>query len=462
MGDLKQTLNALQELKNLFKNYQQKLPPRIASFWGNSKFPIEALKQLNEILVENDLPVLLDERRFVKECFSKELDELFQLSESAHELVSNFEKKEQKQWGISTLKIRYNKIIGYYVEISKGMAHLAPKHYLRRQTLTNAERFSLEELNKLESRILNAKEHIIQKQKEIFNVLLQFLLKEARLILIWVHQTSFIDCMISFTEVAVQNKYIRPIIRDDGEMILKDSRHPVVEKIFKEEVFVPNDVHLNHKDRHLAILTGPNMSGKSTYIRQIGLIQIMAQTGSFVPASHAEIPLVDRIFTRIGAYDRLFKGESTFFVEMAECAKIFQHYTHNSLILLDEVGRGTSTFDGVSIAQAMLEFLNRDDGPRVKTLFATHFAELSELINSNRGIFGLSVQIIEENEHISFLRKIREGVTSKSYGIHVAQLAGVPIQVVSRAQEIMKKFEESTNINKKKKKEFEKKQLAMF
>ena len=442
LGDIKKTLEALKALKYFIGDSQKKLPPGIADFWDNTKFPSDILERLQNTLVENELPPLLDERRFVKEGFSEELDELFTLSGSTHKLISNFEKAEQKKWGISTLKIRYNRVIGYYIEISKGVAHLAPKHYLRRQTLTNAERFTLDELNEFESRVLNAKEHIIEKQKKIFDELNESLLAETSCILQWNHQASLIDCIVSFAEVAIKNKYIRPSMRNDDKLILKNSRHPVVEEIFKEEVFVANDIYIDPDGDHLAILTGPNMSGKSTYIRQIGLIQIMAQAGSFVPASHAELPLVDRIFTRIGAYDRLSKGESTFFVEMSECAKIFQHYTRRSLLLLDEVGRGTSTFDGVSIAQAMLEFFNQKTNPRAKILFATHFTELSELINPNQGIFGLTIQVIEKNGHITFLRKIKKGVTSKSYGIHVAKLAGVPDEIISRAQNIMQKFEE--------------------
>ena len=447
LGELRQTLMIFQELRQLLKSDQgelpEKLPERLASFWLNSDFPQGALGLLQKTLVKDALPPLLDERRFVKEGFSHELDELFELSGSARLLVSDFEKKEQKRWGISTLKVRYNRMIGYHIEISKGMAHLAPEHYLRRQTLTNAERFTLGELSELENRILNAKDHITEKQKKIFDELLGELLKEEGLILAWANEASFLDCIASFAEVAVQNKYIRPTLRDDGDLILKDSRHPVVEAVHREEVFVPNDVHLDQNKRHLAILTGPNMSGKSTYIRQIGLIQIMAQVGSFVPASYAEVSLVDRIFTRIGAYDRLFKGESTFFVEMSECARIFQNYTSQSLILLDEVGRGTSTFDGVSIARAMLEFFNQDEERRAKTLFATHFTELSELINTEKGIFGLTVQVMEEGGHITFLRKIREGVTSKSYGIHVARLAGVPHEVVVRAGVLMQSLEKN-------------------
>ena len=456
LGSLLQTLQALQKIKNLFEQNNatdQVLHPILKKEWLNNKgefpheeFPHEVLKRLETTLFTQDLPPLLDERRFVKEGFSEELDQLFHLAGSAHKVMSDFEKKEQAKWGISTLKIRYSRMIGYYIEISKGLASKAPEHYKRRQTLTNAERFTLDDLIELESKILNAKEKVIVKQKEIFDELITYILSQTDIIIKWAYKVYFLDVIISLTEVAIKNKYVRPTIREDGELILKNSRHPVVESLFKEEIFVSNDAHLNQTKRHLAILTGPNMSGKSTYIRQIGLIQIMAQIGSFVPASQAELSLVDRIFTRIGAYDRLFRGESTFFVEMLECAKIFRNYTKDSLILLDEVGRGTSTFDGVSIARSMLEYLNhsfsnQDKESRAKTLFATHFTELADLINQEKGIIGLTVGVVEENNQITFLRKIKEGVASKSYGIYVANLAGVPVEIIARAQQVLEGLE---------------------
>ena len=444
LGGLFQSLQSIRKLISIFRGYEKNLPELLRVSWLEPEFPEKLLNILEETLFLEELPPLLDERRFVKAGFSQELDDMFFLSESTHKILAEFEKKERSRWNINTLKIRYNKVIGYYIEVSKGLTGKAPSHYLRRQTLVNGERFTTQELDELESKILNAKENIVQKQKEIFDRLTAEVLNNVDSLRRWAYAVSYLDTLFSFAESAISNNYVRPEINIHGELKLKQSRHPVVENLFKEESFVPNDVHLNHDNRHLAILTGPNMSGKSTYIRQVGLIQIMAQSGSFVPASQAEIPLVDRIFTRIGAYDRLSKGESTFYVEMSECAKIFQHYTKDSLILLDEVGRGTSTFDGVSIARAMLESLNSQRDKKPKILFATHFAELSEMIDPNNGIFGLTVQVMEEKDKIIFLRKIIEGVTSKSYGIYVAKLASVPNEVIRRAEELVNSLEQKS------------------
>ena len=441
-GHLYISLKNIRQMVSVFKDFTKSLPERLKKLWLEQKFPEQLLNTLEMSLVLEDLPPLLDERRFVKPGFSRELDEIFFLSESIHKILAEYEKNERNKYGVNTLKVRYNKVIGYYIEISKGLASKAPPHYIRRQTFTTGERFTTKELEELGSKILNSQENIINKQKEIFEWLRQQTLDYVDTLRNWSHNVSYLDVMLSFAESAVVNRYTRPELDTTGKLKLIASRHPVVEHLFKRENFVPNDADLNLYDRHLAILTGPNMSGKSTYIRQIGLIQIMAQVGSFVPATKARISLVDRVFTRIGAYDRLHKGESTFYVEMSECAKIFQHYTKDSLILLDEVGRGTSTFDGVSIARAMLEHLNSQREQKPKILFATHFTELSEMIDPQKGICGFTVQVLEENDKITFLRKIKEGVASKSYGIYVAKLAGVPEEVIQRANEIISSLEQ--------------------
>ena len=444
LGSLVQSLQSIKEIISILKGKEAILPYLLKTDWLKAEFPQKLLSILKETLFMEKLPPLLDERRFVKQGFSQELDNVFFLSESTHKILAEFEEKERKKWGISSLKVRYNKLIGYYIEISKSLVQRAPDHYLRRQTLINGERFKTSKLDELESKILNAKESIIEKQKAIFLRLVEEILTDTDSLRNWAYIVSYLDVLISFAQSAILNRYNRPEINTHGLFSLKQSRHPVVENLFKQESFVPNDAELDLEDRHLAILTGPNMSGKSTYIRQIGLIQIMAQAGSFVPASQANLPLVDRIFTRIGAYDRLSKGESTFYVEMSECAKIFQHYTKNSLILLDEVGRGTSTFDGVSIARAMLEFLNSQKKKKAKILFATHFTELSEMINPKKGIFGLTVQVLEEGGKVIFLRKIIEGAASKSHGIYVARLAGMPHEIIQRAMGLISSLEQNS------------------
>ncbi|MDH5717834.1 MAG: DNA mismatch repair protein MutS [Spirochaetia bacterium] len=441
LGMVYHTLKSISEIQTTI-NKEKNIPPYILKNWKfENAYPENLNEELENALYLENLPPLLDERRFVNPGYSSVLDELFEINESAHHILKKFESDERKKWDISTLKIKYNKVIGYYIEISRGLAEKAPSAYVRRQTLVNAERFTCEELKELENKILNAKDDILTLQKSIFNTLVQKVVLEIENLWQWGDRISYLDVFISFAETARKQQYIRPVMVEKGVLSLKDSRHPVVEEIFREEIFVPNDIELDNDNRHLAVLTGPNMSGKSTFIRQVGLIQILAQAGSFVPAKFAQIPVADRIFTRIGSFDRLFQGESTFYVEMSECARIFQNFTSQSLILLDEVGRGTSTFDGISIARAMIEYLNREDKGRPKTLFATHYAELSEMIEADKGIIGLTVQVLEEADKVVFLRKIIEGRADKSYGIHVAEMAGMPVEITARAVELLKELE---------------------
>ncbi len=444
LNGLYYSLKAIQNIKKCLNQFKKPLPQKLLMDWEEIPLKMNPLDILEDILYLEKLPSFLDERRCIRFGYSEKLDEAFRLSESAHEILAEFEANEKEKYNLSSLKIRHSRTIGYFIEISKIMASKAPKHYVKRQTLTNAERFTMKELTELEDRILNAKEKIIAMQKSIVDQLVKDILLYTKELRKWTSMVSFLDVMISFAEVAFQNNYVRPQIEEGDELILKSSRHPVVEALFKEEVFISNDVHLNSTNRHLAILTGPNMSGKSTFVRQVGLIQIMAQAGSFIPAESAHLTIVDRIFTRIGAYDRLFKGESTFYVEMLECARIFENYTVNSLILLDEVGRGTSTFDGVSIARAIIEYLNTNKKGKVKTLFATHFTELADIIEPENGIVGLTVEVIEEDEQVVFLRKITDGIADKSYGIYVAELAGLPKEIVLRASELLGKLESSS------------------
>lgn len=440
LGRITETLNAAEKITGLFRE-RNDLPSELARWQQPECFSAELHEELNRALHLEELPPVLDERRFVRSGYSATLDEFIELSESAHEILKQFEQSERKKHDIPTLKIKYNRVIGYFIEISKGAAEKAPAEYVRRQTLVNAERFTSEELKDLETRILNSKEEVIALQRGIFEQLRETVISHEDSLRKMAGMLSDLDVHLSFSECASRCRYIRPEMTEGSELILKESRHPVVEEIFREEMFVPNDIHLNNSDRHLAILTGPNMSGKSTFIRQIGLVQVMAQAGCFVPAAAAVIPVADRVFTRIGAYDRLFKGESTFFVEMLECARIFRNFTERSLILLDEVGRGTSTYDGISIARAMIEYLNRPESGRPKTLFATHYGELSELVSEEKGIVGLTVQVLEEKDRIVFLRRIAEGSADKSYGIYVADLAGLPAEIIDRAGELLNELE---------------------
>lgn len=438
LGQTLQTLRTVQEIQDLLSTFTCN---PLLSDWSSEQFPGELCASFEKALHLEDLPALLDERRFVKPGYSQLLDDAIDLNTSAQQILADFENSEKEKHGIATLRIKYNKVIGYFIEVSKGLAHKAPNYYNRRQTLVNAERFTCDELSELETKILNAKEDILEIQRGIFLSLVAEAIKNRFQCQYCNKKLAELDYIVSLSRAAITHGYVKPILKPDGELFLKGSRHPVVEVIFRDEVFVPNDVRLNRDDRHLAILTGPNMAGKSTYIRQVGLIQIMAQMGSYIPAEFGEIPIVDRVFTRIGAFDRLFKGESTFYVEMAECARIFQNFTERSLILLDEVGRGTSTFDGISIAKAMIEFLNSSDHGRPKTLFATHYAELALMIEADKGIFGLTVQVHEEDGKIVFLRRIIEGIANKSYGIYVADLAGMPKDIIERANSLLVELE---------------------
>ena len=446
IGGIYYTLLVIKNIKQELIKYKENLPDILQKGWLALDLPNDLIAFFEEILYLDDLPNLLDERRFVKKGYSTELDGYFKLSESAQEILIEFENQEKQKYDISTLKIRYNKIIGYYIEISKGLLHKVPSHYIRRQTLTTGERYTIEELSDLENKIINAKELVVTLQKKIFKEIIDKIFLNTNILNLWIKEISLIDVLLSFAEVAELNNYTRPKIIETGELKLTASRHPVVENLFKAELFTSNNVYLNTNNKHLAILTGPNMAGKSTYIRQVGLIQIMAQIGSFVPAKTAELTIVDRVFTRIGAYDRLFKGESTFFVEMLECSHIFRHYTPKSLILLDEVGRGTSTYDGMSIAKAMIDYMNQNTQLKPKVLFATHFAELADMIDEHKGIFGLTVSIAEQDNKIIFLRKIIEGIASKSYGIYVAELAGLPETIINSAKVYLSDLEKKTKI----------------
>jgi DNA mismatch repair protein MutS len=351
----------------------------------------------------------------------------------------------KEQTGIKTLKVGYTKVFGYYIEVSKGQTDRMPSSFERRQTLTNAERYITQELKDYESKVLNAEEKMSALESELFTQLRLEVAKYSPQIQTIAQSIAKFDCLASLAMIARQHEYIRPIVDESQVVQIIGGRHPVIEAINQSEKFVPNDTLLDNDSSRLLLITGPNMAGKSTYIRQVALITLMAQIGSYIPAKSAQIGIVDKIFTRIGASDDLTRGQSTFMVEMTETANILNNATSRSLVILDEIGRGTSTYDGISIAWAVAEYLLTTEGKTAKTLFATHYWELTKLEEKISGAVNYNVAVHESDEHIVFLRKIIRGGTDKSYGIHVGKLAGLPSHVIQRAKEILIHLEENAN-----------------
>lgn len=396
--------------------------------------------QLLHDAIVDDPPATLQHTGVIRSGYSEELDSILSATKNSREWIANLETAERKRTGIKTLKVGYNKVYGYFIEITKSFIHQVPSEYIRKQTLVNAERYITSELKEYETLVLNAEERIREVEVRLFNELCRILSNSLEKIL---HTSRFIavlDVIISFAQVAQENKYSRPEIFDDNKLIINGGRHPVVEKTQSQISFVPNDTFFNDEEI-IHIITGPNMSGKSTYLRQVALITLMAQIGSFVPAEKAEIGIVDRIFTRIGAQDEIHAGQSTFMVEMTEMANILHNATDKSLLVLDEIGRGTSTYDGLSIAWSILEYIHNHPNLRSKTLFATHFHELTKLPEILPKIKNYNVAVNEAGKQVVFLHKIIEGGADKSYGIHVAQLAGIPPAVIQRANYLLDKLQ---------------------
>jgi len=388
-----------------------------------------------------DEPGDLEQGGVIREGFSSELDEIRHKSRQAKQYLAGLEQRERQRTGIKSLKVGYNRVFGYYIEVSRANLNLVPSDYIRKQTLAEAERFFTPELKEYESLILNAQEKITELETAIFRQICQQVGAASEQILATAQAIAQIDVLCSLAEVAVRNGYVRPKLTNDDIIDIKAGRHPVVEQSIGRDNFVPNDTYLCNRDTQLIILTGPNMSGKSTYLRQVALIILMAQIGSFVPADSASIGIVDRIFTRIGAQEDLAAGQSTFMVEMTEAANILNNATPRSLIILDEIGRGTSTYDGLSIAWAVAEYIHNHPGLGAKTLFATHYHELVELADILPRVKNFNVAVAEEGDRVVFLHKIVPGGTDRSYGIHVAQLAGLPRSVIARAQEVLADLE---------------------
>ncbi len=438
MVTLQDTLNCLPAILRLFT-------PNIAL----STLPLTSLNPCTEeysllqSAIADDPPATLQNIGVIRSGYSAELDGVVEASRHAREWINNLEAIERKRTGIKTLKVGYNKVFGYFIEISQGQAANAPSEYIRKQTLVNAERFITPEMKEYETLVLNAEEHIREIEVRLFRELCSTISKSATRLLDVARSLAELDVYSALAEAAALGGYVRPEVREDDVLEIHAGRHPVVETSLHGDRYVPNDV-IFEKGEVIRIITGPNMSGKSTYLRQTALIVLMAQMGSFVPASSAKIGIVDRIFTRIGAQDEIHAGQSTFMVEMIEAANILHHATQRSLLILDEIGRGTSTYDGVSIAWAVVEYIHNHPSLRSKTLFATHYHELTQLAEMLPGVRNYNVAVTEADGTVVFLHQIIPGGADRSYGIHVAQLAGLPRPVIQRATEIMAELEKSS------------------
>ena len=399
--------------------------------------------ELVNVAISDEAPFSVREGGMIKDDFNTELDELRGIVNGGKSVLTDLEKSEQEKTGIKKLKIGYNRVFGYYYEIPNAFKELIPEDYIRKQTLSNCERCITQELKELETKVLGAQERIVSLEYEVFCSVRKKIGEQYDRTQRTSRTIACLDSLCSLATVAQSNNYTRPIITNNEKINIKDGRHPVIEKMLKDTPFVPNDTVLDCDENRTAIITGPNMAGKSTYMRQVAIIVLMAQMGGFVPAASAEIGLVDSIFTRVGASDDLASGQSTFMVEMTEVAEILENATKNSLIILDEIGRGTSTYDGMSIARAVLEFVTDKRKIGAKTLFATHYHELTELENVGEGIKNYNIAVKKRGDDITFLRRIIRGGADGSYGIDVAKLAGVPESVVKRARAILKSLEEN-------------------
>jgi len=446
---MRATLAALPPLLKLLTDAGQPDSP-LAALAGQVDVCAEVLELLNTGLAE-DPPAVLSKPGVVRRGYSAELDGIISASQHAREWIAGLEKVERERTGIKTLKVSYNKVFGYYIELSRGQSENAPDNYIRKQTLVNAERYITPELKEYETLVLNAEERILDVETRLFRDMCAEIGRSAGRLLCTARALAQLDVHASLAEVAARNRYCRPQLAASGQFDIRNGRHPVVEQLLPEgERFVPNDI-VFEPNESVRVITGPNMSGKSTYLRQAALIALMAQMGSFVPADSAELGIVDRIFTRIGAQDEIHAGQSTFMVEMVETANILHHATARSLLVLDEIGRGTSTYDGLSLAWAIVEYIHNHPRLKSKTLFATHYHELTDLAGLLPGVRNYNVAVAENTgagednqaERVVFLHRIIPGGADRSYGIHVAQLAGLPRAVINRAQQILAELEAS-------------------
>jgi DNA mismatch repair protein MutS len=435
---MRETLRRLPELIAILAKDEPALAPVLAEFHLCS----DELDYL-EGAIEEEPPATLQNVGVIRPGFSAELDGVLERSKHAREWIAELEGVERKRTGIKSLKVGYNKVFGYYLEVTKANTDIVPDEYIRKQTLVNAERYITPELKEYETLVLKAEERIKEIEARLFREVCQHLSRSASRLLSSARALANLDVLASLAEAATVGGYSRPEVLEKDVLEIDAGRHPVVERMLSGERFVPNEVIFEDGER-VRIITGPNMSGKSTLIRQVALIVLMAQIGSFVPADRARIGLVDRIFTRIGAQDEIHAGQSTFMVEMVETANILHNATDRSLLILDEIGRGTSTYDGVSIAWAVVEYIHNHPQLRAKTLFATHYHELTQLADLLPGVRNYNVAVSEADGNVVFLHKVVPGGADRSYGIHVAQLAGLPKPVVQRADEILRQLEASS------------------
>lgn len=405
--------------------------------------PLEDLTELLDRSIHPDAPVVITEGGIIRDGYSQLLDEYREAQTHGKQWILDMEQREREATGIKNLRIQYNRVFGYYIEVTRSYFDLVPEHYIRKQTLANAERYMTPELKEMEQKIIGAQEQSVRLELQLFNEIRDAISERIASIQHTAESLKQLDAVHALALTAVRNRYVRPEITLDGTMEIIEGRHPVVEQNLDADGFVPNDTLLDTDANRMMIITGPNMAGKSTYMRQVALITLMAHIGSFVPATSARIPITDRIFTRVGASDDLASGQSTFMVEMAETAYILRNATRDSLIILDEIGRGTSTFDGLSIAWAVVEYICDPQNIGAKTLFATHYHELSELEGHLDGVQNYCISVKEHGEDVIFLRKIIKGGADKSFGVHVARLAGIPHPVIVRAHEIQARLEVS-------------------
>ncbi len=442
---LANALSALPTVKFQLSGFSSKILKEI----DENIVDMQSLAQLLDAAISPDASSVMKDGGYIRDGFNAELDELRRYNKGAVELIREIEARERERTGIKTLKTGYNRVFGYYIEITNSFKDQAPADYIRKQTLTTGERYITEELKEIEEKVLTSGEKALRLENQIYQRLMQILLENLQDLQKIASALAMLDCLVSFATVAKERRYVRPRIKESGApLVILEGRHPVVEAIAKDR-FVPNDTILDNGENRCAVITGPNMAGKSTYMRQVALITLMAHIGAFVPAKSAEIPITDRIFTRVGASDNLIFDQSTFMVEMTEVATILQRATKDSLLVLDEVGRGTSTYDGLSIAWAVVEYLASQ--VRAKTLFSTHYHELTELEDTLEGVKNYKVTVKELNGIIVFLRKIVRGGAHRSFGIEVASLAGVPKQVTSRAKLILRALEKNDLMSGKKK-----------
>jgi DNA mismatch repair protein MutS len=434
---LKQSFTSLPRLHELLIRCRARLIAGLVQDWDG----LPEVFQLIESAINDDPPYTLREGKLIKKGYSAELDDLRSISSEGKGRIAGIELHERERTGINSLKVSYNRVFGYYIEVTKANLANVPQDFIRKQTLANAERFITPELKEYEDKVLGAEDKILELEYRLFQQVRELVAASTIRVQDVARRISLLDCLVSLAEAAARNDYARPMILDGDSLKIVEGRHPVVEQLSREERFIPNDTLLDCEENQLVVLTGPNMAGKSTYMRQVALITIMAQMGGFVPAREAAVGIVDRVFTRIGASDFITRGQSTFMVEMNETANILNNATDRSLIILDEIGRGTSTFDGISIAWAVAEHIHNKI--RARTLFATHYHELTELALTMDRVKNYTVAIKEWNDQIIFLRRVEEGGADKSYGIQVARLAGLPQAVIQRAREVLANLEKA-------------------